>query len=1247
MKALLKSPFNPPPDDIRIGNDEASDLEHAQRLLKTAGNTKEIGSSFYRTYYQFNIKFYNYNLKPLSYIKDVELKIVLNENYRGEDLFIKSLYTNILDEQFVFIIYFDNYDYCFLFGLFYINYKYFKNSNEPIYPDMTGYLENLKIDFDIENSPNDLIKIKDEQIVFMYVGKQYSDKLAIIIMDIFSFSPDIYTREFYINLVNFSPTQIKGLSYNEHLFFSASGNLGNNDYYYSRQDSANYLSIFMAFGYANGTDSTIDISKFIFKDNNEGDNNLFFLFNNLTIENNIFGYYPFGIIKLVHIPQEISIFQNYLDTEKEITPEEPFIGSDCLSDNTHYYQEGCIEYDCIIKQKEEMIKTSQYYYIDYQYILTDLGLINDESDSVYEGAGDEGPSEFKRILQGLNTNVNFGRFFPLYLGRINRLQFKLCHEYCETCYELDKSKDNHKCLSCLPQYQFDYLYFTNQKEKNPETCVPEGYYYDTYNNKLYECNTIEHKYYFNNTDNKTICFPDNDVYNCPSSYPIYNETKKECFYCDLERFKNGECTANNLTIESCTQCDYNCFMLGGCNFNDFNTSNNDFYQRIVDGGFLSNYNGEDGYLRMSNGNGYAFHLTTVNNELNSLKDNTPRNHSIIDLKDCADLLRSQNGLDSNEDLVILKYENENPSSNGIDKSIQYEVYLPNSNEKLDLSVCANTDITIYVPIELNEKTKKIYDSMREQGYNLFDRNDKFYWDICTPYKSIDGTDVILTDRINGIYEENKLTCQNDCEFSDYLPDFKYMKCECNVTNTKKIETKNPEKITMKSISKSFFNVLKYSNYKVLRCYNLVFRKVTIKDNVGSILSNIYFIGYLIAFFIFCYKKGEYLKIEIEKLLNNDNIEINKDNISIFKKNVIFNEDKLNNEINFEEKVNEGNKEIEVIKNKKLNINNNLLKSNKLKNKNIIKFKNNKIESNIMKNINSKKVKDIKSIKENFSENKILGSKDLSNELVILDKESKNGMSKISSDKENESQKSEKDKNKENEKEDLTDYELNDLEYNDALELDKRKFLNIYWYLLKREHIILFTFFNWNDYNFFSIKLSKLFLSICSDMAFNVFFFSDESMHNIYVNRGENYFIGQLAQMVYSTIISQILQTFINYLTMTDIHYYQLKELKKENIINKNKALAVIKCIKYKLIIFFSSTFILFLFFWYAISAFCAVYANTQGIFVADSYTSFLMGLLYPFGLYLAPTALRILSLKAKDKKNLKILYSLSNKIPFF
>ena len=276
---------------------------------------------------------------------------------------------------------------------------------------------------------------------------------------------------------------------------------------------------------------------------------------------------------------------------------------------------------------------------------------------------------------------------------------------------------------------------------------------------------------------------------------------------------------------------------------------------------------------------------------------------------------------------------------------------------------------------------------------------------------------------------------------------------------------------------------------------------------------------------------------------------------------------------------------------------------------------------------------------------------LSNKLAILDEKSNDVIIKNSSERKINSKKeskiSEKEGEKEEQKETLSNYELNNLEYAEALELDKRNFLKIYWYLLKREHIALFTFINWNDFNLFCIKLSKLFLAVCSDMAFNVFFFSDESMHKTYETGGEHDWLGHLAQIVIATIISQILQVFINFLTMTDIHYYELKALKRENKINSKEAVSVIKCIKIKIIAYIISTFLIFLFFWYASSAFCAVYPNTQRIFIVDSYSSFLMGLLYPFILYLFPTALRVISLKAKKAKNLKIIYSLSDKIPIF
>ena len=231
-------------------------------------------------------------------------------------------------------------------------------------------------------------------------------------------------------------------------------------------------------------------------------------------------------------------------------------------------------------------------------------------------------------------------------------------------------------------------------------------------------------------------------------------------------------------------------------------------------------------------------------------------------------------------------------------------------------------------------------------------------------------------------------------------------------------------------------------------------------------------------------------------------------------------------------------------------------------------------------------------------------------------------------------------------ENLSDYEYNGLEYIIALEIDNRRFLRVYWSLLKREHTIIFTFFAWNDFNIFSIKLSKFFFLICTDMVLNVFFFSDESMHNIYESEGSFDFFDQLAQMIYTTIVSQVLQIFLNYLTMTDIHYYNIKSLKKD-VINKSRVLGIINCIKYKIIAFYVFTFLLFLFYWYTVAAFCAVYHNTQIIFITDSILSFIIGLAYPFILYFIPTGLRFLSLRAKEKKNLKIVYKLSDIIPFF
>ena len=165
------------------------------------------------------------------------------------------------------------------------------------------------------------------------------------------------------------------------------------------------------------------------------------------------------------------------------------------------------------------------------------------------------------------------------------------------------------------------------------------------------------------------------------------------------------------------------------------------------------------------------------------------------------------------------------------------------------------------------------------------------------------------------------------------------------------------------------------------------------------------------------------------------------------------------------------------------------------------------------------------------------------------------------------------------------------------------------------------------------------------MAINVFFYSDDSMHKIFLNYGKYNSIQQISQIIYTTIISQLLEIFLCYLSLTDIYMYQIKKM--INIANKNMIIRKnLKCIKIKFVIFYIFTFVFLLFYWYTVTSFCAVYNNTQITFLKDSLLSFSLGIIYPFIIYLIPALLRIIALR-HAKLNLKCLYKLSDIIPFF
>ena len=222
---------------------------------------------------------------------------------------------------------------------------------------------------------------------------------------------------------------------------------------------------------------------------------------------------------------------------------------------------------------------------------------------------------------------------------------------------------------------------------------------------------------------------------------------------------------------------------------------------------------------------------------------------------------------------------------------------------------------------------------------------------------------------------------------------------------------------------------------------------------------------------------------------------------------------------------------------------------------------------------------------------------------------------------------------------LNDQELNSLKYEEAITLDKRNYLQYYFSLLKKKHFLLFTFYPSNDYNLITMKMALFLLSFSLYFTTDGFFFTDETMHNIYKNNGNFEILYQIPLILYSSIITSVINTILKQLSLSEDTILKIKnEENIESCILKSKSLE--RRIKIKFIIFYIFSFVFMAFFWYYISCFCAVYKNTQTILIEDTFLSFGLSMLYPIGLNLIPGIFRIIALR-DPKKGRKCIYVLS------
>ena len=132
-----------------------------------------------------------------------------------------------------------------------------------------------------------------------------------------------------------------------------------------------------------------------------------------------------------------------------------------------------------------------------------------------------------------------------------------------------------------------------------------------------------------------------------------------------------------------------------------------------------------------------------------------------------------------------------------------------------------------------------------------------------------------------------------------------------------------------------------------------------------------------------------------------------------------------------------------------------------------------------------------------------------------------------------------------------DFELNSLDYEEAIRLDKRNYCEYYFSLIKNNHPLIFSFGCYQDYNSKIIKIFLFFYSFSLDFTVNALFFNDDTMHKIYEDKGKFNFLYQIPQIMYSTLISKFIDGFIRKLALSQDNIVELKQEKEKGKLDKN------------------------------------------------------------------------------------------------
>ena len=214
---------------------------------------------------------------------------------------------------------------------------------------------------------------------------------------------------------------------------------------------------------------------------------------------------------------------------------------------------------------------------------------------------------------------------------------------------------------------------------------------------------------------------------------------------------------------------------------------------------------------------------------------------------------------------------------------------------------------------------------------------------------------------------------------------------------------------------------------------------------------------------------------------------------------------------------------------------------------------------------------------------------------------------------------------------LTDIEKDLLTLERAKILDDRTFCGYYWSLLKLRQLIIFTFFSFDDFNIFIIKLLSIFLLLSFNLVYNALFFFDKIINEIYDDRGKYSIKLEILNIFISSILFSFTIILIRFIITCHKKLIKLKNMEVYEEAQK-ESFSIHKSLIIKYIIYYIVGIILLIAFWYFITSFCAIFHYTQNHLFLNAFISFCFSMIYPFIYLLIPAWFRYLALKKNHEK---------------